>query len=194
MHIKVTIKGITPLLMNRFTEENEVAVSGGTSTVHVGDKKGTPREQATKKAYRDSEGNLYIPGPNIFSAIVQAGVFHKAGKSKVTTQKSSLVPAGIAVLDLVCPLGTKEFEVDSRRVVIPSTGGSVMAHRPRLDEWQASFTLDVDTAMFAEKFVRQLVDDAGKKIGLGDFRPSRKGPFGRFHVIEWAAQELRKAA
>lgn len=98
---------------------------------------------------------------------------------------SSLIPAGIAVTDLVCPLNTKDWECDSRSVVIPSTGGRIMCHRPRLDEWSLKFTLEVDEEMFAEKFVRLLVDDAGKKIGLGDYRPSRKGPFGRFVVTKW---------
>ena len=185
--INVKIKGVTPLLMNRFTEEAEAKVSSGTSTVAIG-KKGTPREQAAKKCYTDAEGNLYIPGPNIFSCLIQAGKFHKVGKSKVTTTKSSLIPAGMAVREIVCPLGTKDFEVDSRSVVIPATGGRIMAHRPRLDEWILGFTLEVDDSMFSPDFVRLLVDDAGRKIGLGDFRPDRKGPFGKFTVTEWSEE------
>ena len=193
MDIRVTIEGLTPLLMNRFTEAAEIAVSSGTRASIKGSK-GTPREQAAPKAYADTDGNLYLPGPNIFSCIIAAGAFHKAGKSKVTTMKSSLIPAGITVRELVCPLNTKEWEVDSRSVVIPSTGGRVMCHRPRIDHWSTSFTLEVDTEMFAPNFVRLLVDDAGKKVGLGDFRPSRKGPFGRFVVTNWQDAELRAAA
>jgi hypothetical protein len=161
MQISVKIRGVTALLMNRFTEASEVSVSGGTSTTLRGDR-GMPREQAALKRYCDEDGRLFIPGPNIFSAIVQAGAFHKAGKSKLTTMKSSLVPAGLSVSDLICPLlddagkPLKAWEVDSRSVVIPSTGG-----------------------------IRALFDDAGKKIGLGDYRPARKGPFGRFVVDQW---------
>jgi len=33
--------------------------------------------------------------------------------------------------------------------------------------------------------LRHIVDDAGSRVGLLDFRPERKGPFGRFIVIEW---------
>ena len=182
--IKVEITGVTPLLMNRFTEANEVKVSAGTSTIQIGNR-GTPRDQAEKKAYKDNDRNLFIPGPNIFSCIITAGKFHKVGKSKVTTMKTSLVPAGLSIRDIVCPLGTKEFEVDSRSVVIPSTGGRVMAHRPRLDRWKTRFILDVDTDMFSLEFVRELINDAGRKIGLGDFRPDRKGPFGKFSITGW---------
>lgn len=192
--VKVKIAGTTPLLMNRFTSENEVKVSSGTSSsVSVGTK-GTPREQAQKKAYIDDNGELYIPGPNIFSCLIAAGRFHKIGKSKVTTTKSSLIPAGLTVTDVVCALNTKEFEVDSRSVVIPATGGRIMAHRPRLDKWETTFTLAVDETMFSIDFIRKIVDDGGLKIGIGDFRPDRKGPFGRFVVTSWEVDDMKKAA
>jgi len=187
--IKVTIEGTTPLLMNKFTDENALKVSGGMSKVQLGDK-GTPREQAEKKLYADERGVLHIPGPNLFRSIIDAGTFHKAGKSKITTQKSSLVPAGISLIELACPLiapdgSAAQWEVDSRSVVVPATGGRIMAHRPRIDRWRLSFTLEVDTGMFSPAIVRMLVDDAGKRIGLGDYRPARKGPFGKFVVVGW---------
>jgi len=186
MHIQITIQGVSPLLMNKFTEQQQ-------NKGPVGDK-GTPRQQAEKKAYADDKGNLYIPGPNVFAAIISAGRFHKAGKSKVTTNKSSLVPAGITLHEIVLPLNTKHFEVDSRSVVIPSTGGRLMAHRPRLDSWSLTFTVELDADMFSADFVRRLVDDAGKKVGLGDYRPERKGPFGRFVVTKWKVIPEAKAA
>ncbi len=174
--------------MSRFTEIAEVAIGSGTRPTFSGSR-GTPREQAKPKAYADAEGNLFVPGPNIYAAIIAAGSFHKAGKSKITTMKTSLIPAGVLLEELVCPLNTKEWEVDSRSVVIPSTGGRIMCHRPRIDDWKTSFTLEVDETMFAPDLVRTIIDDAGKKIGLGDYRPSRKGPFGRFVVTEWVIIE-----
>jgi hypothetical protein len=194
MKIQVTIQGQAPLLMNRFTEANEVSVSGGTTVSFRGDK-GTPREQATPKRYANQAGELFIPGTNIFACIIAAGTFHKAGKSKLTTLKTSLIPAGMLVDDLVCPLHDAagmpltEWEVDSRSVVIPSTGGRIMAHRPRIDAWFCTFNVDVDTTMFTPNLIRSVIDDAGKKIGLGDYRPARKGPFGRFVVSKWEVLE-----
>lgn len=201
MKINVTIQGIAPLLMNRFTEAAEIQVSGGTAVTFKGDK-GPPREQAAPKRYADEHGRLYLPGTNLFAAIIAAGAFHKAGKSKLTTLKTSLIPAGMLVDDLVCPLHDASgeplthWEVDSRSVVIPSTGGRIMCHRPRIDEWCCSFTVDVDTTMFTPSLIRAVIDDAGKKIGLGDYRPARKGPFGRFVVTRWeiVEGELQKAA
>ncbi len=196
--ISITIEGTTPLLMNRFTEEAQMKASGGTSLSIVGDV-GTPREQAIPKVYTDKVGVPVVPGPNIFSCLIEAGKFHKIGKSKVTTQRSSMVPAGMAVLEIECPVlnrdgKTAAWEVDSRPIVNPATKGRRLCHRPRFDEWQVTFTLQVDVGMFDPKFVRQLLDDAGQRIGLGDFRPDRKGPFGKFKVIRWQIQEAVAAA
>lgn len=185
MFVKVTIRGITPLLMHRFNETSEVAVGSGTSSTMRGSK-GTPREQAESFLYQDVKtGDLYFPGTNVFSCIMWAGIFHKIGRRTVTTQKSSLVPAGVSVMDLICSFKTKHWEVDARSVVIPTTGGRVMCYRPRLDQWQLTFTLDIDTSVFHPDLVRALVDDGGKKVGLGDWRPQRRGTFGKFVVIEW---------
>lgn len=189
MKINVTIQGISPLLQNRFTEESEVKVSSGTSGALQSGSKGTPREQAEKRAYIDNEGKLYLPGPNVMRAIINADVFHKAGKKQLTTQKSSLIPAFIQVEEIVIPVDTPNWEVDSRSVVIPSTGGRVMRHRPRCDKWTCCFTLNVDDTGIDPSLVRKLIDDAGSKIGLGDYRPERKGPFGRFTVINWVTGE-----
>lgn len=190
MQIEVTITGISPLLMNRFTDEAEVATSSGHSPAVGNGNRGTPREQAERTAYRDpTMGDLFLPGPNVFAALIDAGKFHKIGKNKVTTMRSSLIPAGLLVLDMMIPLGTRDFEVDSRRIVNPATNGARLRHRARLDNWEGSFTLDVDADMFSPDFVRALVDDAGKKIGVCDFRPAKRGPFGRFTVTRWKVRK-----
>lgn len=184
MLIEAKIEGVSPLLLNRFTEADALAVSSGTSSAIRGSKP-PPREQAQAKLYIDSNGKPVLPSPNVLAALVEAGKFIKAGKSKLSTNRSSLVPAGITIPQIELPIAPQKWECDSRAVVVPATGGRIMAHRPRFDEWAVKFTLDVDDSMFSEGVVRELVDLAGKRVGIGDFRPSRRGPFGRFKVTAW---------
>ncbi len=182
MIIDITIKGETPLIMHKFCEED---LQGNSKR----NKNLTPREVADRFCYKTKNGDLYLPSENVFACLISAGQFHKLGKNKVTTMKSSLIPAGINILDDICNLNTKDYEVDSRSVVIPSTQGRIMQHRPRLDTWETSFTLEVDGNMFSESFVREIVDDAGSKCGLGAFRPNRKGRFGKFKVSKWTIKK-----
>lgn len=185
IQIQVTISGESPLLCNRFTDAAMLKLDGGTSAIASASDKGTPRERASEKVYIDSTGRAVLPGPNLYRSIIDAGRFHKAGREKITTQKSSLVPAGMWLKEIELPIFDGEWEVDCRTVVNPATGGRMVAYRPRFDRWRVSFSLDVDDKMFGASIVRALVDDAGQKIGVGDFRPSRKGPFGRFKVTSW---------
>lgn len=185
IQFKIEIAGESPLLCNRFTDAAMLKVDGGTSAIAAASDKGTPRERASERLYIDTAGKPVLPGPNLYRSIIDAGRFHKAGKEKITTTKSSLVPAGIWLKEIEMPIVDGAWEPDVRAVVNPATGGRMVACRPRFDRWLVSFTLDVDEKLFGSSLVRALVDDAGQKIGVGDFRPARKGPFGRFKVVSW---------
>lgn len=177
MKIDIEISGVTPLLMHRFNIDEQSKVR---------EKNLTPREYAQQVCYENDKKKLYYPTTNIYACIIEAGKFHKDGKIKVTTARSSLIPAGVMIDgEIIFFKEPDKWEVDSRAVVIPSTGGRIVQHRPRLDKWCLDFTLTVDTKMFSTKFIRTILDDAGSKVGLGDFRPSRKGIYGRFVVTNW---------
>lgn len=192
MEIRVTIEGTTPLLCNRFTDEAQQKATSGTTTSLVGDR-GTPREQAEKKLYLDDDGTFIIPQPNLFRCLIDAGKYFKAGKSKVTTQKSSIIPSCVEVAGIAIPIDTKDgWEVDTRPVRIPSTGGRILCHRPCFNDWSLTFDVTLDTDTMGMKLFRELVDAAGKKIGLGDFRPDCKGPFGKFVVRVWEVVKVEE--
>lgn len=187
--INCTIEGKTPLLMNPFTDEAQMKATSGTSASIVGDK-GTPREQAEVKVYRSAHGgHPIIPQPNLFSCFMAAGKFFKAGKSKITTQKSSLLPACLEIDGIGIPVEHRDpWEVDTRAVRNPSTGGRFQCHRPSFNDWKLSFSMSLDESVMSETFLRDIIDKAGSAIGLGDFRPDCKGPFGKFRVVLWETE------
>ncbi len=190
--IKCQIRGKTPLICNAFTAEAQEAATSGNRIATVGDK-GSPRAQASKKLYRDpNDDNIFvIPQPNIFRCIMDAGKFFKAGRSKVTTQKSSLIPGCLEMHDTYYPIVHEQpWEVDSRPVRIPATGGRILCHRPSFEDWGLDFSMTLDTTILALTMLRDIVDKAGTAIGLGDFRPDCKGPYGRFRVTLWDAPKV----
>ena len=194
IEINITIQGKTPLLCNRFTDAAQIAATNGTSSALRGDK-GTPKEQAEPKLYTDEEGNFVIPQPNIYRCIIDAGKYFKNGKSKVTTIKSSMIPSCVDLEGLYFPIQhNEEWQVDTRPVRNPSTGGRFLCYRPCFNDWALSFTIMLDNSVMSESLLRDIVDKAGSAIGLGDFRPDCKGPFGKFVVTKWNSIDLKKAA
>jgi len=177
--IEVGIVGISPLLMHRFSEEDKEQVKSGTSS-SISNRNG--EQDAERAAYRLPTGELYQPADHIERAFVIAAGLHKIGRRSAR----SVAGAAVCITPREIPHGTREYVIDARRVVIPSTKGAVIRHRPRLDSWRFSFTLELDEELIQAKLARKILEDAGKKIGIGDFRPQKGGPFGRFLVTAWA--------
>ncbi len=179
--IAVTLKGLTPLLVNRFHEDAQLEASSG---VHSRKERLTPDEDAKDRLYWNDEIGCYFPAENVRQAIIAAGSRHKIGRKGASTD----LAAALYIEPFALPL-TGNWHVDSRPVVIPATRGRVLRHRPMFDDWRLDLTLHVDAQLIDLALVRRVVDDAGNYEGIGDFRPARKGPFGRFVVVRWELEE-----
>ena len=192
--IRITIQGMenSGLLQHKFSDAAIQAVSSATRKAKIGHQ--TPREAAEEVCYRDTKGFLWLPGSSISSMLREAGSGHK----QKGTRKSLkwIVPAAAIVQEDRIPLFNiksgrarkrlKTFEVDSRPVVIPATKGRIMRHRPRLDEWSADLSILIDEEVLGVDTIQVLMTEGGRRIGVGDFRPSCGGPFGRFLIKSWS--------
>lgn len=192
MFINIEIEGVTPLICNRFTDEAAMASTNGDRGSSAAADRGTPREIAQGKLYIGSNGKPMIPGANLLRSIVDGGAFTKVGKKQLTTARASMLYGCLTIADLELPIDHREpWTVDIRPVRIPSTGGRILAYRPMFHDWKLKFEVELDTTIVNAKLLRQVVDDAGKRIGLGDFRPATKGPYGRYNVIRWQEQAVK---
>lgn len=185
MLISVMIQGTSPLLQHRFDECAEE--SSSTRKVHIS--KNDPRELAEKGCYRDPQGAMYMPAACIVRMLREAGSSHKQRGSRKSLKY--VLPAAVLLPEDTIPLlgedgkPLTDFEVDSRPVVIPSTKGRIMRHRPRFNFWASQFCLEIDQDVLDASTVQQLLVEGGQKLGIGDFRPEKGGPFGRFAVTQW---------
>jgi hypothetical protein len=189
MLISATIEGTYPLICNKFSDAAAQGSTDGNRSASSSPDRGTPLEIAESKLYIGSDGKPMIPSPNLLRCIVDGGSFFKIGKKQVTTQRNSLIYACLELNPLEIPIVHRErWRVDTRPVRIPATGGRILAHRPMFDDWRLSFELELDVSIINPKLLREIVDAAAKRVGLGDFRPATKGPFGKFSVIMWTEQ------
>jgi len=168
--IKAKIEGISPLLMHSFPMVAIEALE-----------KKTPEEQAELAAYKN-DGKYYVPGTNLQRTLVSAATYSK-GKGRGNL--SRIVAACVFVAPEMLVLPIQKYVVDSRPVVVPATKGRVLRHRPRFDKWALEFSILFDPDLLTAEQMRRIVDDAGSRVGLLDFRPEKKGSFGRFMVTSW---------
>lgn len=189
MQVEVKIVGLKPLLQARFTDAAGLGLSETTRKAKVETRK-TPRDVAEALTYKNDKGEHWHPGSAIASSTTEAASYHKMKSTRKSMK--AVVPGAVQILEEEIALRDPEtwkpikaFEVDSRRIVNQKTRGAQMAHRPRHDKWGMRFTMEIDPEMIDESFVQQLLQEAGKRVGIGCFRPQNRGPYGKFRVTEW---------
>jgi len=189
--VEVEITGVAPLLINRFKDQSEIEAG----VKKKGSKRdyGTPREQAESTAYRDEKTKrIWVPSTWITGAIKTVASDYKLSG----TRKSVKSVSGGAIFPQEEKLYFKEnyklkdVEIDSRPCVVMRA--RIMRHRARLENWSVTCTLEIDNEILDLDTVHSILVDAGKRAGLGDFRPQRGGPFGRFQVTGWKIMNKKK--
>ena len=163
--IKVKIKGIAPLLMNRFFVE----------TKHNARNKKVydPKEEAEKKTYRTSKKKLYLPNKHFKASMVKASTdFKMQGKKSY----KEYVKAGIFISPEEIVLDQQKYEIHSEPVVIGRA--RVMSWRPKFKEWSCEFEIEIADEMINKQILKEILETAGKYKGVGDYRPE----YGRFKV------------
>jgi hypothetical protein len=175
---EVTISNISSLLVNRF---HEAAQAEATSGVHSRARDPqTPEEDAESRLYVLPDGQTYFPAENLRQSCITAAGRHKIGRRSASTDAAAALSIEPDAMPLI-----GEWHTDSRAVVIPATKGRLLRHRPMFDKWTISFNMLIVSSMFDVNLARRVLDDAGLYVGIGDFRPQKKGPFGRFQVDNW---------
>ncbi len=190
--ILIRIEGVSPLLCSNYVPEED-GKKAGHRPGQTGDY-GTPLEQAEKRLYRGVDGSLIIPSDNLFACICGGGKFHKVNKRQVTTQKSSILYGCAEIEEIAIGLEHKQpwkvFSKPGR--VPPKTGPRILIHRPMFDDWSLECNMILDNEIIGAQFMREIIDDAGKRIGLGDWRPDLNGRYGKFVVTKWIIQEFEE--
>ena len=174
--IKITIKGITPLLMSKPPEyESDMAVKINNPNID--------KEKELKAKIYSINGMVYQPATHIRGALINAGKDFKVkgkGKSSYSKMIASMVMIEPEAIEHKNPV----FDVHTTRTVNPNTKGQNMTRRPRLKNWELSFILEVEDEIPIE-VIKEALERAGKYVGIGDWRPATKGIHGKFMVTKF---------
>jgi len=173
--IKVEIEGVTPLLMN-----SPKAMLEPEKEVRNAKKKYIPKEEAEKVAYRNDKGKLYVPSTAIKGAMINASAYKKAGKFTLRP----LVAGGMKIKENEIVLNKQKYDIDVRTVVIQRS--RVVKARPKVEDWKLGFTLVYNENLIGSPdILKEVLVEAGERIGILDFRPQKLGEFGQFKVTKF---------
>lgn len=175
--IEVELTGTSPLLMNRLSLESLQKKSRKVMKIY------DVEEDARDSAYMTEDKELYVPMEALFSMMIYAAGAHKIGRRSM----KSYLAGGIRIEPEKILLTPNKYEVDLRAVVIQRA--RVIRARAKVKDWKIGFTLIYDDEILTAEPLRAILDDAGKRVGLLDFRPQRSGWFGTFTVTKYEIAE-----
>ena len=176
--IDIEIEGTAPLLMNKYNLQGQLDQQKGR---RMG-KTYEPTDEANKSAYwgTGKKKELIIPSEVMYASILCASSFHRVNKRSA----KSVLAGSIKVEPFEISLGTDKYEIDLRAVVIQRA--RVPKARARLDKWKANFQIVYNEKLIADsEVIRAVLIEAGERIGIMDFRPSKGGPYGTFKVTKF---------
>jgi len=174
--IEVTVQGVSDLLFHRW---NVDAIEA---------KAKAPKNSKEKKSddiesyvFRNDAGELCLPGEYFRQAMVNAAKFLQDPRSP---RKSAmdLFKSAVFSTSPLCSLGVRAWDYEDRRRVTVMRAG-ITRIRPALKTgWKCTASFMVNLPEYVnESLFLQTLNEAGRLIGVGDFRPT----FGRFIVTNF---------
>lgn len=185
-NLKITFKGVTPLIMHSCQCVNPLHPISRELKKYTSKKKKTEEDlvkisdlEWEAGAYWKDGLGLYIPAENVEATIINGA---KANRKGADIQKYC------TVTDLYIPFEygenlTKEelvqnYEYRDTRVMTVMRA-RILRTRPRFDQWQITFHMQYDEAKIDIDTIVNALEYAGAYVGLCDSRPK----YGKFSVI-----------
>lgn len=179
-HLEFILNGTSPLLMHNPAAMQQTRDKG------LGRKRiPTPEDEAAEGLYKTVSGDFYVPAIAVRNAMLTG-----AKGSRIARRAAMpILAAAVIMAEEEFPLTDeadkpiKRYGIDTRRAVVQKQG--IMRSRPRIDlPWRVhgSFLFD-DNVVDSARPVEDALRNAGLTVGLLDYRPEKRGWFGRFEVV-----------
>lgn len=181
---QVKIKGITPYMQHRMDDQKLEEWEKTHSLVVT--RKEIAQEDAIRAeyhCYRLDKDHCFIPSDQIRGAMINAGTMVKSKVGATTKSMKSIVAAMFFIEPEMIPIPNFDA-IDKRSAVNRNIKGRVIVIRPKWNEWNAEFQLSIDNDTIPSEMIEQILGYAGNNIGIGSFRPTCNGYYGRFKVEE----------
>lgn len=126
---------------------------------------------------RNEKGEVCLPSDELKCSIVAAGRRFKDSQSKRKSMEKTLEEE-LSVTPGDISFGVKRTSRYKRAAVVQRPSHTIHP-RPMIQDWKLKFELD--SGELPMGVVREILDRAGRFIGLGNFRPD----FGRYKTVSF---------
>ena len=194
MFYEVQIRGIRPIIMHNGPAGLDTRSPANVEKAEITRKRGSNRTAADDARLQELECQIALwldskAAPTIPEAAIRSCIETGARKLKQGPQvREGLIVDAILSFDYDKErygVTVEELGKTAQFTVPVKVGQSRIARtRAKFDEWEATFRLETDEELVDQEQLARWLDIAGRRIGLGDWRPEKSGTYGRFETIK----------
>lgn len=183
--IRVPLIGTAPLVVHRFSEKAKRIMLDAMQGRKAPKEPKDPQAEYEGAFYRFGENNeLYgFPAIGFKAATIGGARFYKGITMTMLRQcfffrGDGIGPDGVPLVQIH---GEPRMREDVVRV---GNGGTDLRYRPEFPEWTGTLTITYVTSILTRESVLSLVDAGGMGVGVGEWRPEKKGDLGTYAIDE----------
>lgn len=180
--LHVPVVGTAPLIVHKFSEKAKRqmldAMQGRKSPKQPKD----PQADYESAMYLHDDGGYGFPVIAFKSATVGGARFYGKSVSMTALRQFIFFDAEFSKAcgqKLARITGEPIMREDVTRV---GMGGTDLRYRPEFTEWSTTISVTYVRSMLTQESVLSLIEAGGLGVGIGEWRPERKGDFGTYQI------------
>lgn len=183
--VKMNVLGTSPMIMHRFSQkawrellfpgirENQASLEQKLKHDPIAEFRGAVYLTSIPK----SKAAIHVPNGAFHAAIASAALDVPGAKKAVIERLTSVVDINIELYGIPQLFCAMVRNSDINRTPDVRT-------RPIFPEWACTVNFSYMQTALTERAVANLLGAAGHIVGIGDWRPQKGGPYGKFRVVD----------
>jgi hypothetical protein len=182
--LRVPILGTAPLIVHKFSEKSKRQMLDAMQGRKTPKQPKDPQAEYEAAMYRHDDEGYGFPVIAFKAATVSAARFYGKAVPMTALRQFVFMDAEFSKRDgqkLVRLAGEPHMREDVTRV---GMGGTDLRYRPEFTEWATQIDVTYVASMLTRESVLSLIEAGGMGVGVGEWRPEKKGDFGTFQIDE----------
>jgi len=178
--IEVSVRGISPLIVHRFSEKAKKQIEDkqqGVAKTRKHEQR-NPEQDFNEARHVSPQGWDGFPVAGFKAAMIRGAKM--IGLVMKDAQMSFFILPDCHLTQLIKINDAPQMRTDMVRVGIDSAD---VRYRPEYHQWWSTLRIEYNQGMISEGQIKQMISAAGYGCGIGEMRPEKgKFSFGRFEI------------
>jgi len=178
----IPLVGTSPLVMHKFSEKAKRQMLDAMQGRKTPKAPKDPQADYEAAAYRLDDGGYGFPAIAFKAATVSAARFFDKSVTMVGLRQTLFFGGEMSKIEGQMMVRIDGEPIMREDVVRVGNGGTDLRYRPQFTEWTTTLSVTYVRSMLTRESVLSLIEAGGLGVGVGEWRPEKKGDFGTFRI------------